>query len=130
MPSPVIDYTKTAQDKTLEALTQSQAAVIDVVETWAKAVEGAVQELPAIPVASSLPSLDELISVQFDFAGKVLAAQRDFAEKLVKASAPGDQDHPGRGPDAGRRRPSRPSAPAPPGWRRTPGAARSRPSAS
>ena len=26
--------------------------------------------------------------VQFDFAGKVLAAQRDFAEKLVRASAP------------------------------------------
>ena len=88
MPSPVIDYTKTAQDKTLEAIAQSQAAIIDVVETWAKAVEGSVQELPAVPVASSLPGLDELISVQFDFAGKVLAAQRDFAEKLVKASAP------------------------------------------
>ena len=47
-----------------------------------------MQDLPAIPVASSLPSVDELISVQFDFAGKVLAAQRDFAQKLVKASAP------------------------------------------
>ena len=88
MPSPVIDYTKTAQDKTLEAIAQSQAAVLDVVETWAKAVEGTVQELPAVPVASSLPSLDELISVQFDYAGKVLAAQRDFTEKLVKAVAP------------------------------------------
>ena len=58
------------------------------VETWAKAVEGSVQELPAIPVATALPSFEEIISVQFDFAGKVLAAQRDFAEKLVKASAP------------------------------------------
>lgn len=88
MPSPVIDYTTTAQAKTLDAITQSQAAVLDVVETWAKAVEGTVQELPAVPVASSLPSIEELISVQFDFAGRVLAAQRDFAEKLVKASAP------------------------------------------
>jgi len=88
MPSPVIDYTKNAQSKTLDAIAQSQAAVLDVVETWAKAVEGTVQELPAVPVATSLPSVEELISVQFDFAGKVLAAQRDFAEKLVKASAP------------------------------------------
>jgi hypothetical protein len=88
MPSPVIDYTKTAQDKSLEAIAQSQAAVLDVVETWAKAVEGNVQDLPAVPVASSLPTLEELISVQFDYAGKLLAAQRDFAEKLVKASAP------------------------------------------
>ena len=53
MPSPVIDYTKNAQSKTLDAITQSQAAVLDVVETWAKAVEGSVQELPAIPVAAS-----------------------------------------------------------------------------
>jgi hypothetical protein len=88
MPSAIVDYTKSAQAKTLDAITQSQAAVLDVVETWAKSVEGTVQELPAIPVASSLPSLDELISVQFDFAGKVLAAQRDFADKLVKAAAP------------------------------------------
>lgn len=88
MPSPVIDYTKSAQDKALSAITQSQAAVLDVVETWAKAVEGTVQDLPAIPVAASLPNLDELIAVQFDFAGRVLAAQRDFAQKLVKAAAP------------------------------------------
>jgi hypothetical protein len=88
MPSPVIEYTTTAQAKTLDAITQSQAAVLDVVETWAKAVEGSVQELPAIPVAAALPSFEEIISVQFDYAGKVLAAQRDFAEKLVKASAP------------------------------------------
>lgn len=88
MPSPVIDYTKSAQDRTLSALTQGQAAVIDIVDTWAKAVEGTVQDLPAIPVASSLPKADEIIALQFDFAGKVLAAQREFAEKLVKASAP------------------------------------------
>lgn len=88
MPSPVIDYTKNAQDKTLEALTQGQAAVLDVVETWAKAVENTVQDLPAVPVASSLPGLHELISVQFDYAGKLLAAQRDFATKLVDAAAP------------------------------------------
>lgn len=88
MPSPVIDYTKDAQDKTLEALAQSQATVIDVVETWAKAVESTVQDLPAVPVASSLPSLDELISIQFDYAGRLLAAQQDFAKKLVQAAAP------------------------------------------
>lgn len=86
--SPAIEYAKTAQEKTLTAITQSQAAVLDVVDTWAKAVEGSVQDLPAIPVASSLPALDELVSLQFDFAGKILATQRDFAEKLVKASAP------------------------------------------
>jgi hypothetical protein len=42
MPSPTLEYTANAQEKTLAALRQSQAAVIDVVETWAKAVEGTV----------------------------------------------------------------------------------------
>lgn len=88
MASPVIDYTISAQDKTLSALRQSQAAVIDVVETWAKAVEGSVQDLPAVPVASSLPSLEEIIQTNFDFAGRVLSAQREFAQKLVSAAAP------------------------------------------
>ena len=88
MPSPTIEYALTAQDKSLTALRQSQTAVIDVVETWAKAVESTVQDLPAIPVASSLPSFDEIIKTNFDFADKVLKAQRDFAQKLVKAAAP------------------------------------------
>ncbi|MGD9571640.1 MAG: hypothetical protein AB7V62_07155 [Thermoleophilia bacterium] len=88
MPSPVIDYTVSAQERALSGLKQSQTAVVDVVDSWAKAVESTVQDLPAIPVASALPSVDELLSLQFDFAGKVLAAQRDFADRLVKAAAP------------------------------------------
>ena len=88
MPSPAIESTLTAQDKALTALRESQAAVVDVVETWAKAVENSVPDLPAIPVAGSLPTPEEIIKTSYDFAGKVLQAQREFAEKLLKAVAP------------------------------------------
>jgi hypothetical protein len=88
MPAPTIDYTLSAQDKSLDALRQSQTAILDIVETWSKAVENTVQDLPAIPVASALPTPQEIIKTSYDFAGKVLAAQRDFSEKLVKAAAP------------------------------------------
>ncbi len=88
MPSPSIEYIQDAQDKTLSSLRQSQTAVLDIVETWAKAVEGNVQDLPAMPVASSLPTPEEIIKTSYDFAGKVLDAQREFAQKLVSASAP------------------------------------------
>ena len=88
MPSPAIESTLTAQDNALSALRESQAAVVDVVETWAKAVENSVQDLPAIPVASSLPTPEEIIKTSYDFAGQVLQAQREFAEKLLKAVAP------------------------------------------
>jgi len=88
MPSPTIDYALSAQEKTLNALRESQTAVLDVIGNWAKAVENSVQDLPAIPVAGSLPTPEEIIKTSYDFAGKVLEAQRDFAEKLVTAVAP------------------------------------------
>ena len=88
MPSSTIEYALAAQEKTLSALRQSQTAVVDVVETWAKAVENTSKDLPAIPVADSLPTPEEIIKTSYDFAGKVLEAQREFAHKLVKAVAP------------------------------------------
>lgn len=100
MPSPAIDYTLAAQDKTLEAVRQGQTAVIDVVETWAKAVEGTVQDLPPIPVASALPTAEEIIQTSFDFYGKVLSAQRDFAQRLVAAAAPAVKTTPVETPSA------------------------------
>jgi hypothetical protein len=88
MPSPVIENTLAAQDKALSALRESQSADVDIVESWAKAVETSVPDLPAIPVAGSLPTPEELSKTSYDFAGKVLDAQREFAEKLLKAAAP------------------------------------------
>jgi hypothetical protein len=88
MPSPTIDYTIAAQDRSLGALRQSQTAVVEAVESWAKAVESATPELPPIPVLASLPTAEELIQTSFDFYGKVLSAQREFAQELVSAASP------------------------------------------
>ena len=96
MPSPAIENTLAAQDKTLSALRESQAAVVDVVETWAKAVENSVPDLPAIPVASSLPTPEEIIKTSYDFAGKVLAGAARVRREAREGRRPGRQDHQGR----------------------------------
>jgi hypothetical protein len=88
MPASSTEYITAAQDRSLEALRQSQSAVVDVVESWAKAVESSVPELPAVPVLKSLPTAEEIIATSFDFYGKVLSAQREFAQNLVAAAAP------------------------------------------
>lgn len=88
MPTSTIDYAVAAQERTLDALSQSQSAVVEAVESWAKAVESATPELPAIPVLKGLPTPDELIKTSFDFYGKLLKAQREFAQNLVAAAAP------------------------------------------
>jgi hypothetical protein len=88
MPAPSTEYVIAAQDRTLSALRQSQSAVVDAVDGWAKAVESAAPDLPAIPVLKSLPTPEELIQTSFDFYGKVLTSQREFAQNLVAAAAP------------------------------------------
>lgn len=82
------EYIAETQERTLDAVRQSQSSVIEAVEGWVKAMESVAPELPAIPVLKSLPTADEVVETSFDFQSKLLAAQREFAEKLVSATSP------------------------------------------
>lgn len=86
--APTLEYALASQDRVLSAIRQSQAAVVDIVGTWAKAVENATPDLPAIPVAAALPSAKDVVANSYEFAGKVLEAQRQFTQDLVDAAAP------------------------------------------
>ena len=88
MPTKSTQYAQTAQEQTLRAVRQSQQAAVDVVRTWADAVEKTIPETPPIPFAAQLPSPQEVVQTSFDFAEQLLKVQREFAENLVAASAP------------------------------------------
>jgi len=88
MPTTVTEYVNAAQERSLAGLRQGQSAAVEAVESWAKAVESATPDIPAIPVLKDLPTPEELIQTSFDFYGKVLSAQREFAQNLVAATAP------------------------------------------
>jgi len=83
-----LEYTTSAQERALEALRQSQIAVVEAIGVWAKAVETAAPNLPAVPAVKGLPSYDEIVETNFEFANKVLKAQHDFAKEAGKAAAP------------------------------------------
>ena len=87
MADTTIDYTKAAQDKTLELIKQSQALIVDAVASWAKAAEKTAPTLPTLP-ALDVPKPEELVKVSFDFYGEVVASQRKFANDLLTAAAP------------------------------------------
>lgn len=84
----VNEYTQQAQEQTLNAIRQSQHAVVEAVQAWAQAVEKTVPESPSLPYAEELPSPQQLIQTSFDFAEQLLKAQREFAESLLSAAAP------------------------------------------
>jgi hypothetical protein len=57
-----------------------------------------------VPLASRLPKPEDVVTGAYDFAEKLLAGQRRFAEELVKAAAPltagnGDGNAAGQEPD-------------------------------
>jgi hypothetical protein len=94
MPTSTYDYTAAAQQRSLDLLRQSQDAVVDLVGNWAQAVDNAAPERPAIPVIAGLPTSSEVLQTSFGFAGQVLAAQRAFAENLLRAMAPAVKTQP------------------------------------
>ena len=82
------EVARASQDQILATVRQSQEAVVEAVAAWAKAVEGLVPSIPPVPGADELPKPQAVIENAFDFAQKLLDAQRDFSRKLLAAAAP------------------------------------------
>jgi hypothetical protein len=76
------------QEQILDTIRKSQEAVTDAIRTWAETVQSITPSLPAAPLADKLPKPGELVSDAYDFAERLLAAQRKFAEDVIAATAP------------------------------------------
>jgi hypothetical protein len=74
-------------DQYTELVQQSQEAARTAVDYWSKTVQQAVAQLPANAAPFAAPyDVDTLIDQYFDFVGKVLEVQRDFAKSLIARS--------------------------------------------
>jgi hypothetical protein len=81
------DPTK-AEKQFLDAVREGQEAIVDAVGAWAKGVERLSVSYPPVPEAPELPTPQQVVENAFDFAEKLLAAQREFARNLLEAAAP------------------------------------------
>ena len=72
----------TIQEHYTEAVKQTQEAALAAVDTWTRTVQDAFGQVPAAVPANPTQVIDQV----FDFAGKLLAAQREFAKNLVQTS--------------------------------------------
>jgi hypothetical protein len=77
---------QTSQEQFLDTVRQSQKAVVDAVGAWAKAVEGA--PTPTSARNGDVPRPQDVVDNVFDFAEKLLAAQRKFTRNLLDAASP------------------------------------------
>jgi hypothetical protein len=88
MSTNINEVARASEEQILATVRQSQEAVVEAVAAWAKAVESLIPSLPPVPGAEELPKPQAVIENAFDFAQKLLDAQRDFSRNLLAAAAP------------------------------------------
>ncbi len=88
MPTTLTEYTHQAQEQTLKVIRDSQEGVVEAVRAWASALEKAVPDVPALPLADEFPSPKEIVQTSFGFAEQLLHAQREFVESVLAAASP------------------------------------------
>jgi hypothetical protein len=86
--------TQDLQDEFLSVIRTSQETVVEAVKTWVDTVKSVPSKVPSkvpsiqLPLAGKLPTPEDVVTGAYDFAEKLLSSQRQFAEELVKATAP------------------------------------------
>ncbi len=73
------------QEQAVQALGQSQVALVETTQAWATAAQRLASPPPA-EVLDQLPRPSELIDRGFEIAEQILAAQRAFVRQLVEAA--------------------------------------------
>ena len=78
------------QEQILDAVRKSQEMAIEAIKTWTDAVQPVTSAMPPVtlPMADKLPKPEELVGNAYDFAEKLLASQRKFAEDVFHVTAP------------------------------------------
>ena len=86
--SSINEVTQKSQEQFLDAVRESQQAVVDAVAAWSQTVQGFSATIPPTPGSDQLPTPEEVIDNTFDVVEKLVASQREFARNLVAATAP------------------------------------------
>ena len=77
--SSINEVTQKSQEQFLDAVRESQQAVVDAVAAWSQTVQG---------FSAQLPTPEQVIDNTFDIVEKLVASQREFARNLVAATTP------------------------------------------
>ena len=86
--SAVLDKIIDVQDSVVEFVGQAKEPITNGVQTVVDFVLERFPEVPSAPFADQLPTPTELINAQYDFATKLIDANKDLASSVAKVAAP------------------------------------------
>ena len=78
------------QDQFLSIVRKSQEIALDAIKSMVDTVQTITPKIPSVdvPFADRLPKPQDVVASGYDFAEKLLSSQRQFADEVVKATAP------------------------------------------
>ena len=79
----VLELTETMQGGVVKAVEASQRWTLGALRTTTSAFDGAMPNMPKMPFADKLPTPKESVDVSFNFAEKLLKAQKSFLSELT-----------------------------------------------
>ena len=79
---------RNAQQQAIAATQPTQQAIVEAVQSWSQTLEKIVPPPPLAPRALGLPAPRDVVRDSFLFAEQLLAAQRDFTERVLAAARP------------------------------------------
>ena len=85
------NISKELQGQALDTIRKSQETVVEAIRSWADTIQSltpSLPSIPAVPFTDKLPKPSDLVTDAYDFAEKLLASQRKFAEDVLAATAP------------------------------------------
>ena len=90
MPSTSTSTQQELQDQFLSIVRKSQEMALDVIKSMVDSVQTITPKIPSVdvPFADRLPKPQDVVAGGYDFAEKLLSSQRQFADEVVKATAP------------------------------------------
>ena len=89
MSTTILDRVVEVEDQIVDSIGQVKEPMVNATEAAAKFVQERVEvALRPLPMAEKLPTPEELLNAQFDFAGKLLDTSKDVAMAVAKAAAP------------------------------------------
>jgi len=90
MPSTSTSTQQELQDQFLSMIRKGQEIALDVIKSMVDSVQTITPNIPSfdVPFADRLPKPQDVVASGYDFAEKLLSSQRQFADEVVKATAP------------------------------------------
>jgi len=78
------------EDEFLSSLRKSQDIALDALKTLVEAIQFVTPAMPAVHVslADRLPTAHQVVAGGYDFAERLLANQRQFADEVITAASP------------------------------------------